>query len=153
MKTAISLILLKLALSGVLAAQTFTQSGQFTCDAASAHPIQYAYQFTCRGVPLLDSYGNPAGNGFFSVSYNYFRVNLSGFPSPDSNTSISRIDSFTVPSDSAPGTIQFEAVFTDANNVTHNATVSATWVDHVICGGRGCYWHNPLLLTSTTTIQ
>jgi hypothetical protein len=56
-RLALPLVLLLLSVFGVLAqAQTFTQSGQFNCDAASAHPIQYAYQFTCRGVPLLDSY-------------------------------------------------------------------------------------------------
>jgi len=31
------------------------------------------------------------------------------------------------------------------------STPSGTWEDHVICGGRGCIWHAPKLLTFTTT--
>jgi hypothetical protein len=70
-RLALPLVLLLLSVFGVLAqAQTFTQSGQFNCDAASAHPIQYAYQFTCRGVPLLDSYGNPAGSEMLRICQN-----------------------------------------------------------------------------------
>lgn len=149
-----ALSLLFLLLSSALFAQT-TYHGQldFVCDAASAHPVQYYSQFTCRGIALYDSSGNNVGSYYFSTYYGYLRVNLPGIaPWPSSNDTITKIDAFSIPM-SQPGDLHFEAVFTDAHGVTHSATVSATWKDFVMCGGRGCYWHAPELLSNSLTIN
>ena len=152
-------LLLSLAMSLPLFAQTtYTGQSNFVCSAASPHPVQYAYQFTCRGIPLADA---PASNitgvptsYFFSVSYDYLDTNIPQLaPWPSSNNANMNVTLFGVPNGTDPGQLQFTDTFTDGNGVNHNATVKATWVDQTICGGRGCYWHAPKLLTNSITIN
>lgn len=152
-------LFLLLAMSMPLVAQTtYTGKSNFVCSAVSAHPVQYAYQFTCRGIPFPDApastvQGVPT-SFYFSTSYDYLDVNIPEVaPWPSSNNANMNITLFGVPNGNDPGQLQFTDTFTDGNDVNHNATVKATWVDHIICGGRGCYWHAPELLTSEVTIQ
>ncbi len=152
-------LLLSLAMSLPLFAQTtYTGQANFVCSAASAHPVQYAYQFTCRGIPLPGErastvQGVPTSY-YFSTSYDYLDVNIPNVaPWPSSNNANLNITLFGVPNGTDPGQLQFTDSFTDANGVTHSVTVNATWIDHVICGGRGCYWHAPELLTNSITIN
>src|SRR5215472_9260481 len=143
-------LLLSLAMSLPLFAQTtYTGQNNFVCSAASAHPVQYVYQFTCRGIRLPDAPPSIVtgilSSYYFSTGADYLDVNTGDIPWPSSNNASMNVTLFGVPSGTDPGQLQFTDSFTDANGVTHSVLVKATWVDHTICGGRGCYWHAPEL--------
>jgi len=150
----LALPLLVLLLSGICAAQTTTyhSPSPFICDAASLRPVAYFSQFSCRGIKLADSTGSIDGS-FFLFSNETVQVALSNIPYPPDtfDSYVTKVDSFTTPSGGNPGTISFDWQVEDANGVFHTGTASGTWVDYVICGGRGCQYHAPKLLTFTTT--
>jgi hypothetical protein len=128
-------------------AQSYSEPAPFICDAASLHPVTSFYQFSCRGI-RLERDGDVVGSFFFYSSR--VQVSLPSITFPLSDNFITKLDSFSVGN---PGTFQFEWQEEDANGVLHTGTASGTWEDYVICGGRGCQYHAPKLLTFTTTIN
>jgi hypothetical protein len=131
------------------AQSTHSSPAPFVCDAASLHPVTSFYQFQCRGIKLANSSGTVVGS-FFLFSNEHVEVALTTIPYPPDtyDSHVTAVDSFTVGN---PGTFQFEWQEEDANGVFHTGTASGTWEDYVICGGRGCQYHAPKLLTFTTT--
>lgn len=154
MKQALPLILSMLTLFGVsnMQAQTaYSSASPFYCDAASRYPVTSFYQFSCRGIKVGSS-GNVVGS-FYLFSLDTVQVALPNIPYPPDtfDSYVTKLDSFTNPNGSSPGTFRFDWQEEDANGVFHTGTASGTWVDYVICGGRGCAWHAPKLLTFSTT--
>jgi hypothetical protein len=151
-RTALPLLFLLMLASFAAAQTTYYSPSPFRCDAASLHPVVSFYQFSCRGIKLADSTGNIVGS-FFLFSNEAVQVALPNIPYPPDifDSYVTKVDFFTTPSDGNPGTISFDWQVEDANGVFHTGTASGTWVDYVICGGRGCQWHAPKLLTFTTT--
>jgi hypothetical protein len=151
-KVPLHLLLIILAMSLPLCAQTsYSLPSPFYCDAASRYPVTSFYQFSCRGIKLASS-GNVVGS-FFLFSSGAVQIALPNIPYPPDtfDSYVTKLDSFTDPHGSSPGTFQFDWQEEDANGVFHTGRASGTWVDYVICGGRGCAWHAPKLLTFTTT--
>jgi len=152
MKAAIVAVALLFAAVGAKAQTTYVSHSAFTCDMASHYPVISFYQFSCRGIKLANSEGTVLGN-FYWFSNENVEVFVPGLThEPDNFESyITKVVSFTEPRTGDPGTFQFEWQQLDANNVLHRGTASGTWEDRVICGGRGCQWHAPKLLTFSTT--
>lgn len=143
---ALPLLVLLLSLSA-FAQTTYTMPGTFVCDAASVYPVQYFSQFDCRGIKLEDSTETVIGD-FFLFNPNEIEIGLPGFTA---NPYLSKTTSS--PAGPLPSTFQFTWQATDTNGVTHTGTATVTWQDHRICGGRGCYWHAPKLLSFQTTVD
>jgi hypothetical protein len=138
------LLFATVVLFGVAAkAQTYSEPAPFVCDAASLHPVTSFYQFDCRGIKLADSTGTVVGSFFFGLGK--VTVTLPGIPYPPTNNNITNLNYFTA------NTFSFDWEEEDANGVLHTGTASGTWEDFVICGGRGCQYHAPKLLTFSTT--
>jgi hypothetical protein len=138
---------------------TYNGSANFVCDAASLHPVTSIYQFSCRGINFYDANNAFAGTYYFRV-VNWFllytvnpvngdvagpAVQASGFPIA--------VTGFTLPSGNIPGTFAFNWTWTDANKVVHTGSVSGTWENFQICGGRGCQYWAPKLVTNAITIN
>jgi hypothetical protein len=146
---AAAVLMLSFVAVSAKAQTTYSSPAPFVCDAASLHPVTSFYQFQCRGIKLANSSESVVGS-FFLFSNEHVEVALPAIPyPPDLNDShVTNLDSFTVGN---PGTFQFEWQVEDANGTYHTGTASGTWEDFVICGGRGCQYHAPKLLTFTTT--
>lgn len=151
-KVPLHVLMLILAMSLPMFAQTTLTmpTAYFLCDAASAHPVTSFYQFQCRGIKLDNPSGTLIGS-FFWFTNGIVEVNLPVIPGQDVYDSSLTLDSFTEPSANGPGTFRFSWRVEDGNGVYHSGTASGSWVDYVICGGRGCYWHAPKLLSFSTT--
>lgn len=136
---------------------TYSMPSPFLCSAASRYPVTQFHQFSCRGIQMADSTGKIVGSFFFTAAYETVEVSLPGVPWPP-NTYESYMTapipvSFTTPSGNNPSTFEFNWQDVDANGVLHTGTASGTWRDQVICGGSGCAWHAPKLLTFSTTVN
>jgi hypothetical protein len=126
-------------------------SAPFYCDMASRYPVTSFYRFSCRGIKLTSN-GPTVVGSFFLFSNELVEVYLpNNTPDPGDyfNSYVTKVDSFTEPNGSTPGTFQFEWQQDDANEVHHTGTASGTWVDRVAGGG----WHAPEILTFTTTVN
>jgi hypothetical protein len=148
---AAAVLMLSFVAASAKAQTTYSSPASFVCDAASRYPVTSFYQFSCRGIKLtLD--GNVVGS-FFLFSSDVVEITVPKVPYPPDiyDSYVTKLDSFTEPSGGNPGTFQFEWREEDANDVFHTGTASGTWVDHLICGGRGCQWYAPELLTFITT--
>jgi hypothetical protein len=135
---------------------TYNGSANFVCDAASAHPVTSIYQFSCRGVSFYDANNALAGTYYFRVVnwFDLYTVNGDVARPPVQGTNFPiEVTGFTLPSATGPGTFAFNWTLTDANKVVHTGSVSGTWVNFQICGGRGCYWWAPKLVTNSITIN
>lgn len=143
--------LLSLVAVSAKAQSTYPSPSSFVCDAASRYPVTSFYQFSCRGIKLAS--GGKVVGSFFLFNAEAVQVALPNIPYPPDtfDSYVTHLDSFTDPSGGNPGTFQFEWQEEDASGVLHTGNASGTWVDHVICGGRGCQWHAPELLTFVTT--
>lgn len=152
-KAVLVLAVLAAALAGAARGQGTTYimpaSSTFVCDAASRYPVTSFYQFECRGIRLADSSGKVVGS-FFLFRVSEIGISLPGIVYDPYDSYVTKLDSFTEPNGNTPGTFQFEW---QADNGAHTGTASGTWVDFVICGGRGCQWHAPKLLTFQTTVN
>lgn len=140
------------------------------CDAQSPHPIEYSYQFQCRGIQLAAEPGGPQMGSFYlfqgsiqpwvevtapglSVTPNGYFDNLAtvtAFTLPIPNNWVSG----EPPTPTTPGTITWtwqELNYVDGKMWTGTAT--ATWMSWHICGGRGCQYWAPKLLSFSTTVN
>jgi hypothetical protein len=164
MRTVILLSVLSLFVLSLFAvsakAQTYSSPAPFTCDAASLHPVTSFYQFNCRGIRLATwttSTLSVVGTFFLFNTGSRVEVVLPPNISPDPgdyfNSTVTQLDSFTEPSRDQPGTFEFEWQQDNADESHVTGTASGTWEDYVICGGRGCQYHAPKLLTFTTTVN
>jgi hypothetical protein len=133
----------------------YTTTTPFVCNAASAHPITSFYQFTCRGMTWKDTSGNVLAEYFIYGGYNEAAVYATVPPVSfnDFRNSTLQITSFSQPANGNHGAYSFDWTTVDPSGVSHSGSASGTWEDHVICGGRGCYWHAPKLLTQILTIN
>jgi hypothetical protein len=152
---AVAVLLSFLAVSAKAQNRYAMPAAPFVCDAASRYPVTSFYQFSCRGIKLTSD-GTTVVGSFFLFSNSLVEVtltplNISPDPGDYFNSYVTKLDLFTEPSANGPGTFQFEWQEDDANEIHHTGTASGTWEDYVICGGRGCQWHAPKLLTLTTT--
>lgn len=140
-------VLLSFGAVSANAQTTYSSPSPFICDMASRYPVTSFYQFSCRGIKLTSS-GNVVGS-FYLFSSGEVQIAVPNIPYPPDiyDSYVTHLDSFTEPNGSNPGTFKFEWQEEDANGVFHTGTASGTWVDQVICGGRGCAWHAPELLT------
>jgi len=150
MKTA--LLVLALAVSA-FGQTTYSTDTSFVCNAASAHPVTSFYQFTCRGMNWKDSSGNVLAE-YFIYGYNVaVEATVPPVAFNDFRQSTVQLTTFTQPANGNPGTYGFDWTTVDPSGVSHSGSASGTWVDFVICGGRGCYWHAPKLLSNSITIN
>jgi hypothetical protein len=138
---------------------TYNGSANFVCDAASLHPVTSIYQFSCRGINFYDANNVFAGTYYFKVvswfllyTVNPLNGDVARPAGPASGFPIA-VTGFTMPSGNIPGTFAFTWTWTDANNVVHTGSVSGTWVNIQICGGRGCQYWAPKLVTNSITIN
>lgn len=132
---------------------TYSSTTPFICDAASLRPVSNFSQFSCRGIKL--SLGGNVVGSFYHFSNGVVQIAVPNIPYPSDiyDSYVTRIDKFTEPAGGNPGTFQFDYQIEDANGVLHNGIAAITWEDYVICGGNGCRWHAPKLLTFTTSIN
>jgi hypothetical protein len=144
-----TIVLTALCAIGLSAQNTFTMPGTFSCDAVSLYPITSFYQFDCRGVPFNDSNGVRVGQVFW-FSFGHFFWTFADIAQPTTNP-VAKLDSFTVPSNGSPGTFQVEWQLKDANGLYHFGVWSGTWQNVRPCGGRGCQYWRPQLLSGQTT--
>jgi hypothetical protein len=131
-------------------AQSYSAPAPFVCDAASRQPITSFYQFQCRGIKLADSTGTVVGS-FFKFSNSLVEVtitplNMSPDPGDYFNSYVTKLDYFTEPSGSNPGTFEFEWQQDNADESHTTGTARGTW-ENTNRGG----WAAPKLLTFTTT--
>lgn len=150
LKTALALLsLLLFGVFGVSTAQTtVTTSKPFICDPASRYPIFYFGEFSCRGIGTIAS----DGVEYFFWGQPRIEIFTSNY-SIGPYTSTLTLTGFTQPSNGQPGTYSFNWSGTDGNGVAHAGFASGTWVDQLICGGRGCQWHAPKLLSTSFTVS
>jgi len=154
----VCIILATLAMFAAVSAfgqTTYSTDTPFVCNAASAHPVTSFYQFTCRGMTWKDASGNVLAEYFIYGGYNEAAVYATAPPVSfnDFRNSTLQITSFSQPANGNPGTYSFDWTTVDPNGVSHSGSASGTWVDFVICGGRGCYWHAPKLVSNSITIN
>jgi hypothetical protein len=115
-------------------------------------------QFSCRGVSFYDANKALAGTYYFQYTvrnwFDLYTVNGDvARPSVLGTDYITAVTGFTEPGTNGPGTFAFTWTLTDANNVVHTGSVAGTWVNFHICGGRGCRWWAPELVTNSITIN
>lgn len=148
-------LLLFLAMSLPLFAQTTYQLGTnyggstFICSMASRYKITSPYQFNCNGVPLLDNGGN-VGSVQIENAGGWIQVHAPGIAEPNQYLESKLVPDMSQCStpNGGPGKVVFNFQITDASGSTFHGTVSAPWDDDLICGGRGCQWYAPKLLTT-----
>ena len=146
---------------GSRAQTTYTVTNPpYLCKAASAQPVYPFQNFMCWGIPISDGSGNTGT--FYFMGSGRVEVYL---PTIDSEALLGTLSltRFTPTGEreacngtvtgNTPGTFTFDWTATDSSGVTHTGSVSATWIDKQMAGGRGCYWHAPKLLTFSTTVQ
>jgi hypothetical protein len=131
-------------------AQSYSAPAPFVCDAASHQPITSFYQFQCRGIKLADSTGTVVGS-FFKFSNSLVEVtitplNMSPDPGDYFKSYVTKLDYFTEPSGSNPGTFEFEWQQDNADESHTTGTARGTWENTNREG-----WVAPKLLTFTTT--
>lgn len=160
-------VLLGLLLPCASKSQTYTLANPpFThCNLESAYPIQYITQFQCN-MPMVDESGNMVGN-FLWRQDGIVEVNLpsvEAYPG-DHYYNYWKEVSFTMdvcvqtyspsgPSCSQPGTFSFSwQQYNYPSGVIVTGIAKGTWEDAVACGGRGCVWHYPRILTFQTTVS
>ena len=151
-------IFVLLAMSLPMCAQTtYSSSTPFICDMASVYPITSFNQFSCRGITYHDTTNTLEIEYFFRGSPNWFDLYMANGgvlrPPVLGEEYITQLTAFTPSANGQPGTYAFNWTLTDTNNVVHTGTVSGTWQDIRICGGRGCLWHAPQLLSNKITIN
>jgi len=140
---------------------TYSSNTPFYCDAASAQPITSFQQFSCRGITYDDPDGTVALEYFFQggIPRNWFEL-FNASPSFSGQGTVTQTN-FTLPNPvrpepgvtTVPGQFAVNWTMTDTNGVVHTGLVSGTWVNHQQCGGRGCYWWQPRLLSNSITIN
>jgi hypothetical protein len=135
---------------------TYTGKANFICAAASAAPVTSFSQFSCGGINFYDANNVSAGTYSFSYTTRFALYTVNGEvaqPPVQGSNAITALTGFTTPSATSPGTFAFTWTLTDANNAVHTGSVSGTWVNYHICGGRGCAWWAPELVTNAITIN
>ena len=149
-------LFLILAMSMPLSAQTPYQLGTnsggstFVCSMASRYSIQSPYQFNCNGIPLLENGGN-VGSVQIENAGGWIQVHAPGIVEPQQyleSKLVPDMSQFSLPNAAGPGKVVFKFQITDANSNVFHGTVTAPWNDDLICGGRGCQWYAPRLLTT-----
>jgi hypothetical protein len=154
MKRALPLLFLVMSLP--MFAQTTYQLGTnyggstFVCSMASRFPITSPYQFNCNVVPLLNN-GTQVGSVQIENAGGWIQVHAPGIAEPQQylESKLSPdMSQFSLPNSAGPGKVVFNYEITDANNNVFHGTVSAPWDNRLICGGRGCQYYAPQLLTT-----
>jgi hypothetical protein len=164
-------IVLLASLSAICAAQTsYSGTVPKVCDMESVYPIQHASQFQCRGISLATEIGGPVEGSFFlfqgsvqpwvevtvpglNVTPGEYFDNLAtvtSFTLPDPNNWVSG----ELPTPTTPGTISW--TWQELNSVdgkVWTGTAQATWMSWHICGGRGCQYWAPKLLSFSVTVN
>lgn len=141
----------------MFAQTTYTSTNHFICDMASLYPVTSFNQFSCRGITYHDASNTLMVEYFFRGSPNWFDLyTANGYvvrPPASQSNYLTQLTAFTQPANGGPGTFAFHWTLTDAAGTVHTGAVSGTWEDITICGGRGCRWHAPDLLSNTITIN
>ena len=149
-------LFLILAMSLPLFAQTTYQLGTnyggstFICSAASRYPISSPYQFNCNVVPLMEN-GTKVGSVQIENAVGWIQVHAPGIADPNQyleSKLAPDMSQFSLPNSVGPGKVVFNFQITDANNNVFHGIITAPWNDLLICGGRGCQWYAPQLLTT-----
>ena len=136
------------------------------CDPYNFQPIQNAYQFQCRGIQLSTEPGGPIVGSFylFTSFVEVYVPGLSVTPNGYFDNSHT-VTSFTLPVPNnwvsgeppvptTPGTISW--TWQELNAVDGKmwtGTAQATWMSWHICGGRGCQYWAPKLLSFSVTVN
>jgi hypothetical protein len=150
------LAFLILAMSLPLCAQTTYQLGTnhsgstFICSAASRYVITSPYQFNCNVVPLLEN-STQVGSVQIMNAGGWVQVHAPGIAEPNQyleSKLAPDLSQFSLPNSAGPGKVVFVFQITDANNNVFHGTITAPWDDKLLCGGRGCIWFAPELLTT-----
>jgi hypothetical protein len=165
----IAALVLALAIGNIAAkAQTtyssnYTSNTPFYCDAASAQPLTSFQQFSCRGIVYDNANHTVALEYSFQggIPRNWYDLYQTNPPISGQSLGTVTETQFTLPSPirpeagvtTIPGQFAFKFTMTDAKGVLHSGTVSGTWVNYQVCGGRGCYWWIPKLLSNSITIN
>jgi len=148
-----TLVLLLFGVVSLHAQTTYNTTTPFVCNAASAHPVTSFYQFECRGMNWKDMSGSVLAE-YFIYGYNVaVEASMPLVPFNDFRQSTVQLTNFTQPANGNPGTYAFNWTTVDSSGGTHLGRASGTWQDTVVCGGRGCYWHAPKLITQSLTIN
>ena len=148
-------LFLILAMSMPLFAQTTYQLGTnysgstFICSTASRYTITSPYQFNCNGVPLLQN-GSKVGSVQIENAGGWIQVHAPGIAEPNQylESKLEPDMSQWSSPNGGQGKVVFNFQVTDSSGNTFHGTVSAPWNDALICGGRGCQWYAPQLLTT-----
>ena len=163
-------IIIAAILSGVAVsakAQTTYQASNtpFVCDAATLARVPLSWSmFACRGLIYKDASGNQVADLFFWGSGRIEVFTPSWTMGP--YTSSLSLTNFTPPdpeycgvinqfckSGVTPGAFSFTWSGTDANGVQHSGSVSGTWINQQVCGGRGCQYYHPYLESAALTLN
>jgi len=139
---------------------TYNATTPYLCRAASLQPVYPFSNFMCWGIPIEDGTGNTGT--FYFMGSGRVEVYLPAiFPGLTLGTLT--LTSFNPTGEveacngtvtgSTPGTFTFDWSVVDVNGTTHIGSASSTWIDKQVAGGRGCQWHDPKLLTFSTTVN
>jgi hypothetical protein len=168
-KLAIAVASLMLALGPCLSVEaqttypaTYTGTVNYVCHAASLRPVTSFDQFDCWGINFFDHENVMAGTYYFRDDvanyFNLYTVNGDAAqPTQYLISHITQLTGFTEPNTSTtpvtPGTFSFTWTVTDADSVVHTGSVSGTWINKQICGGRGCQYWAPQLVSNSITMN
>jgi hypothetical protein len=163
----IALAIITMLVVGIFAvptkAQTYTTNTPFPCHGASLQ--QYWYEtlkldgFNCWGIEVYDDSGTPKATYYFNgQSANRFEVYIPGQNGFSVAYGTFIGTSFTDPKPgctiaACAGKFEFTWSGPDTNGVQHSGSVSGEWVNYQICGGRGCQYWAPKLLSSALTLN
>jgi hypothetical protein len=147
-------------------AQTVTYSSNtpFYCRMASAQPLTSFEQFDCVAINYDNPDGTLALSFYFNANtperwFNYYRANPLTYG--EAYGAITGPTAFTLPVPlrpepgvtTIPGQFTFNFTVPDRNGLMHTGTVTGTWMNYQVCGGRGCYWWAPKLLSNSITVN
>jgi hypothetical protein len=140
---------------------TYSSNTAFYCDMASGYPVTSFEQFSCRGITYKNTDVTTALEFFFQggIPRNWVEL-YQTTPLVYGQGAVLEVTAFTLPNPlqpepgviTTPGRFAFNWTMTDEAGGVHTGTVSGTWENFHVCGGRGCRWWAPELISNSITI-